>query len=120
MVNARCVVLRILALSAVDARAGHRQAADRFGASAAGVSRRRKLARERGGPRPGAPGGDRRSGRVEAQAGLIRALLEETRDCTVEGLRAAPAARGHAFGCGTLQRFFHRHGITRKVRWVSI
>jgi len=34
----------------------------------------------------------------------------------VEELRAMLAEHGHAFGYGTLQRFFRRHGITRKKR----
>jgi transposase len=67
-----------------------------------------------GDPRPGPLGGDRRSGRVEAQGELIRELLEATPDITTEELRAALAERGHAFGCDTSQRFFRRHGLTRK------
>ena len=50
------------------------------------------------------------------RAALILALLAETPDITVEELRAALAARGHAFGYGTLQRFFTRRRITRKKR----
>jgi hypothetical protein len=34
----------------------------------------------------------------------------------VEELRTALGERGHAFGYGTLQRFFARHRITRKKR----
>jgi hypothetical protein len=66
--------------------------------------------------RPGPLGGDRRSGRVEAQAGLILRLLEDTPDITVEELRRALAEHGHRFGYGTIQRFFARHRITRKKR----
>ena len=66
--------------------------------------------------RPGPLGGDRRSGRIEAQAELVLGLLAETPDITVEELRAALATRGHAFGYGTLQRFFARRRITRKKR----
>jgi transposase len=116
MSKALSVDLRIRVLAAVEAGASHRQAAERFGVSAASVSRWGALAREKGEPRPGPLGGDRRSGRVEAQGGLIRAFLEKTPDITVEELRAALAGRGHAFGYGTLQRFFRRHGITRKKR----
>jgi hypothetical protein len=69
------------------------------------------------GPRTAGPwGGDRRSGRIEAQAPLILALLAETPDITVEELRAALGERGHAFGYGTMQRFFARHRIMRKKR----
>lgn len=116
MSKALSLDLRIRVLAAVDAGGSHRQVAERFGVSAASVSRWRRLAREKGDARPGPLGGDRRSGRVEAQAELIHALLEEKPDITVEELRAALAERGHAFGYGTLQRFFRRHGITRKKR----
>ena len=116
MSKALSVDLRIRVLAAVEAGASHRQAAERFGVSAASVSRWRALAREKGVPSPGPLGGDRRSGCVEAQGGLIKSLLEVTPDITVEELRAALAERGHAFGYGTLQRFFRRHGITRKKR----
>ena len=116
MSKALSLDLRVRVLAAVKAGASHRQAAERFGVSAASVSRWRTLARERGEPRPGPLGGDRRSGRIEAQGGLIRALLEKTPEITVEELRAALAERGHAFGYGTLQRFFRRHAITRKKR----
>jgi transposase len=76
----------------------------------------RALERAQGDARPGPLGGDRRSGRIEAQAELIRQLLAETPDATVEELRAALGERGHWFGYGTLQRFFRRHRITRKKR----
>ena len=76
----------------------------------------RALERVQGDARPGPLGGDRRSGRIEAQAVLIRQLLEETPDITTEELRQALGKRGHAFGYGTIQRFFRRHRITRKKR----
>ena len=116
MVNALSVDLRTRVVAAVAAGASHRMVAARFGVSAASVSRWRALERERGDVRPGALGGDRRSGRIEAQAPLILGLLAETPDITVEELRAALGGRGHAFGYGTVQRFFARHRITRKKR----
>ena len=116
MAKALSVDLRTRVLAAVAAGATHREAAARFGVSAASVSRWRRLEREKGDVRPGPLGGDRRSGRIEAQAALVLGLLAETPDITVEELRAALAARGHAFGYGTLQRFFARHRITRKKR----
>jgi transposase len=116
MVKALSVDLRTRVLAAVSAGASHRAAGARFGVSAASVSRWRALEREKGDLRPGALGGDRRSGRIEAQAPLNLTLLAETPDVTVEELRAALGERGHAFGYGTLQRFFARHRITRKKR----
>ncbi len=47
---------------------------------------------------------------------LIRQLVDDVPDATVEELRRALAERGHLFGYGTLQRFFRRHRITRKKR----
>lgn len=66
--------------------------------------------------RPGPLGGDRRSGRIEAEAELVLGLLAETPDITVEEMRTALATRGHVFGYGTLQRFFARRRTTRKKR----
>ena len=70
MSKALSVDLRIRVLNAVADGASHRQAAARFGVSAASVSRWRALERNQGHPRPGPLGGDRRSGRVEAQGAL--------------------------------------------------
>jgi transposase len=103
-------------LAAVAGGLSHRAAGERFGVSAASVSRWRALERQQGNAQPKALGGDRRSGRIEAQAGLVHSLLEETPDITIEELRRALATRGHPFGFGTIQRFFKRHRITRKKR----
>ena len=84
MVKALSVDLRTRVLAAVAGGATHREAAERFGVSAASVSRWRSLLRERGDAQPGALGGDRRSGRIEAQADLILRLLDEMRDATIE------------------------------------
>ena len=94
----------------------HRAAAARFGVSAASVSRWRALERKQGDARPKALGGDRRSGRIEAQPGAILGLLEESRDMTIEELRAALGEWGLTFSYGSVQRFLQRHGITRKKR----
>ena len=64
-------------------------------------------------PPLGPLGGDRRPARVEAQGALIRALLEETPDITIEELRMALAERGRRFGFGTIQRVFRRRAIVR-------
>jgi transposase len=116
MSKALSVDLRVRVLAAVAAGATHREVAVRFGVCAASVSRWRRLEREKGCVRPGPLGGDQRSGRIEAQADLVLGLVAETPDITVEELRVALASRGHAFGYGTLQRFFVRHRITRKKR----
>jgi transposase len=116
MSKALSLDLRSRVLAAVAAGASHRVAAVRFGVSAASVSRWRALARAQGDARPKALGGDRRSGRIEEQATLIRRILGETPDITIEELRRTLDGHGHRFGYGTIQRFFARHKITRKKR----
>jgi transposase len=103
-------------LSAVAQGATHREAAARFGVSAASVSRWRALEHERGDVRPGPLGGDRRSGRIESQATLVLQMLDSMCDATIDELRRALGEQGHWFGYGTLRRFFARHRITRKKR----
>jgi transposase len=116
MSRALSVDLRVRVLGVVAAGATHREAAERFGVSAASVSRWRKLEREQGDPRPGRLGGDRRSDRIEAHHDTVMAALGSDRDATIEEVRASLAERGLAFGFGTIQRFFKRHAITRKKR----
>ena len=94
-------------------------AAARFGVSAASVSRWRRLEREKGDVRPGPLGGDRRSGRIEAEAEMVLGLLAETPGITVEELRAALATHGHAFGYGTLQRLGN-WGVFPPSRFSSV
>ena len=116
MSKALSLDLRIRVLSSVSEGMSHRAAAGRFGVSAASVSRWRALERDRGDARPKALGGDRRSERIEVQRGVILSLLEESRDMTIEELRAALGERGLVFSYGSVQRFLVRHGITRKKR----
>ena len=90
------------------------QAALRFGVSAASASRWRTVGRKQGDAKPGPLGDDRRSKRIEAHAEMILALVDETKDITLEELRAALADQDLRFGYGTLWRFFDRRGITLK------
>lgn len=116
MSKALSVDLRVRVLAAVAAGATHRQAAERFGVSAASVSRWRAREREQGDPRPKALGGDRRSGRIDSHHDAVMAALGPQRDATIEEVRRSLAERGLSFGFGTIQRFFARHSITRKKR----
>jgi transposase len=116
MSRALSVDLRVRVLSAVAYGLTHRQAAERFGVSAASVSRWRKREREQGNPKPRALGGDRRSGRIEAHGAMILAMLEETADITLQELRRQLGENGLVFGDGTVRRFLKRHKITRKKR----
>jgi len=116
MSRALSVDLRVRVLRALAVGATHREAAERFGVSAASVSRWRKRERDQGNPRPGYVGGDRRSDRIEAHHDAVMAALGPDRDATIEEVRASLATQGLAFGFGTIQRFFVRHAITRKKR----
>lgn len=118
MSKALSVDLRARVLGAVTQGASRREAAARFGVSPASVSRWRWLEREQGDLKPGPLGGDRLSGRIEAQARLILQVLDEMCDATIEELQAAFWKRGHWFGYGTWRRFFQRRCITRKKRRV--
>jgi transposase len=108
--------LRTRVLAAISGGLSCRQAAARFGVSAASAIRWRALERRQGDVRPKAMGGDRRSERLEVHAATIHALVAETRDITIEELRAALAERGIVASYGSLWRFFARHRITRKKR----
>ena len=114
MSKALSLDLRVRVLAAVEAGASHREAAERFGVSAASVSRWRRLAREQGSPRPGPLGGDRRSARIEAHAPVILALVDAKPDITLVEIKDGLAQQGVPVGIGTLWRFFRRHAITLK------
>src|SRR6266545_8096865 len=98
MSKALSLDLRTRVVAAVGAGLSHREAGERFGVSAASVSRWRALERSQGDVRAKAMGGDRRSGGIEAHKELILSILAETPDITIEEMRQALAERGHAFG----------------------
>ena len=108
--------LRVRVLVAVAQGLSHRAAGDRFGVSAASVSRWRALEREQGDARARRLGGDRRSGRIEAHRDMILAMIKQTPDMAIEELRQALAEKDLVVGYGTIRRFFARHAITRKKR----
>ena len=116
MSKALSVDLRSRVLAAIAGGMSCRQAALRFGVSASSAIRWRALQRRQGDARPKALGGDRRSGRIEAHAGVILALIEETPDITLAELKARLADKGIDVGIGTLWRFFDRRRITLKKR----
>ena len=101
MSKALSLDLRTRVLAAIAGGLSCRQAAQRFGVSASSAIRWRGLERRQGDARPKALGGDRRSGRIEARAGLILGLVEATPDITLEELRTA--ARGPRRGSGLRQ-----------------
>lgn len=108
--------LRVRVLRAVGEGVSHREVGQRFGVSAASVSRWRRLERDNAAVAGRPRGGDRRSGRIEAHAGAILAKLAGQPDATLDELRADLAGDGLVFGDGSLRRFLKRHNITRKKR----
>jgi transposase len=93
-----------------------RQAAERFGVSAASAIRWCAREKATGSPAAGKRGGDRWSARIDVHKGLILSLVDEVCDITLKELQARLAERGHSFSIGALWRFFDRHDITWKKR----
>ena len=116
MSKALSLDLRSRVLAAIGEGLSCRQAALRFGVSASSAIRWCARERTQGDARPKALGGDRRSGRIEAHAGLILSLVEETPDITLVEIKSMLAEKGVEVGIGTLWRFFDRRRITLKKR----
>ncbi len=106
--------LRVRVVEAVEAGASRRQAAARFGVSISSAIRWVSRWRDQGEICARPQGGDRRSGRIEAQAGFLLGQVEQRPDMTLAELQALLRERGVAVGIGTLWRFFERHGISFK------
>ena len=116
MLKALSVDLRERVVAAVRAGATHREAAERFGVSAASVSRWQVLERGQGDVRPKALGGDRKSARIDVHKPTILEALGPEADRSIEDVRQVLQEDGLVFSFGALQRFFKRHAITRKKR----
>src|SRR5580692_12941180 len=114
MATALSMDLRVRVLSEIDAGASCRQAAKRFGVSAASAIRWHALRRRAGHARPQRQGGGRRSHRIEAHAQTILDVLATKRDMTLPEMKALLAEKGLGFGVTTLWRFFARHWIRLK------
>jgi transposase len=109
--------LRIRVIRAVEGGMSRNAAARRFGVSIASAVRWMDVYLRTGRSAPRPRGGDRRSGRIEAQADLLLRAVEEVPDITLAELRARLIAdRGEAFAISTIHDFFRRHGITFKKR----
>jgi transposase len=108
--------LRKRVVTAIENGMSCRAAATRFGVSAASAIRWRQLSLRHGTPAAKPQGGDRRSARIEAQAGFILGAIKAKDDITLIELQTLLAERGTPVGLGTLWRFFDRHRITRKKR----
>ena len=116
MSKALSLDLRIRVLAAIAAGASCRQAAERFGVSAASAIRWRARERLEGHARPKALGGDRRSVRIEAHADLILGWVKVEPDLTLAELRTRLADAGVTVAVSSLWRFFERRRISLKKR----
>jgi transposase len=117
MAQALSMDLRVRVVAAIAGGMSRRQAAQRFGVSAASAIRWCQLERERGSCAPGKVGGDRRSGRIEAEAAFILSQVAARPDITLAELaETLRRERGLGVGLGTIWRFFDRRGITFKKR----
>ncbi len=116
MAKALSVDLRERVVAVVAAGASRRAAAARFGVGISSAIRWCAQAREAGSVAPGPLGGDRRSARIEAHAGLILGMLDGKPDITLAEIQTQLARAGVAAGIGTIWRFFERRRITRKKR----
>src|SRR5512136_3364663 len=108
--------LRERVVAAVSSGMSRRQAAERFGVSAASAIRWCQRQNETGSPASYKRGGDRWSARIDAHKSLILSLVDETCDITLKELQGQLAERGLSFSIGSLWRFFARHKITWKKR----
>lgn len=108
--------LRARVLSAVDCGLSCRQAAERFGVSAASAIRWAQLRRAVGDARPKPQGGDRLSHKTETHAALILCELAATPDITLPELKGKLSVQGAHVSVAALWRFCHRHKLTRKKR----
>ena len=93
-----------------------RKAAAHFGVSASSAIRWHNHWRKKGDVRPKAQGGDRKTGRIEAEAGFLLDQIEASPDLTLAELQSLLDERGLPVGIGTLWRFFDRHGVTFKKK----
>jgi transposase len=109
--------LRVRVVRAVEGGMSRNAAARRFGVSIASAVRWMDEYLRTGRTAPKPRGGDRRSGRIEAQADLLMSAIEETPDITLAELRERLIAeRGESFAISTIHDFYRRHDITFKKR----
>ncbi len=102
-------------VSAVDGGLSCRSAAKRFGVAASTAIDWVGRWRRTGDIRPRPQGGDKRSQRIEAHAGAILALIEETPDITLAEIAAyLDGAHGLRVAQSTVWRLLDRRGMTFK------
>jgi transposase len=111
--------LRQRVIAAIDGGLSCRQAAERFGVSAASAIRWRSRQREAGDFAPKQQGGDSRSRRIEAHAPFILNAVDTKSDITLAELRDKLKDHGARASIASLWRFFQRRKITLKKRRLT-
>lgn len=116
MAKSLSIDLRQRVIAAIDGGLSCRQAAERFGVSAASAIRWRDRQQKAGDFAPKQQGGDRKSQRIEAHAQLILDTVAVKPDITLVELRGKLMEQGITAGVASLWRFFDRRKITLKKR----
>ncbi len=116
MARALSCDLRERVVEAINQGLSRRQAAARFGVSPSSAIRWAALSRTTGDVAPKKQGGDRRSGRIEAQASFLLEEVAKAPDMTLAELQAKLDPRGVRVGTTSIWRFFQRRRITLKKR----
>jgi transposase len=102
-------------IAAVEGGATRRAVADRFGVVASTVTKLVKHVARTGSLEPAKQGGDRRSGRIEAHAEELLALVAGSPDTTLEEIAAhLKEVHGETFVVSTIWRCLNRHGLSFK------
>jgi transposase len=107
--------LRARVVGAVEGGASRREAAARYQVSVSFVVKLLQRWRRTGSLAPGRSGGQR-AHRLAAHGGLVRRLLIEQPDVTLEELGRRLAAEGVQVGRSSIDRFLKAIGLTRKKR----
>lgn len=106
-----------LRIRVIKAGMSRNAAARRFGVSIASAVRWMDEYLRTGRTAPKPRGGDRRSGRIEAQADLLMQRIEAAPEITLSELRERLITeRDETFALSTIHDFYRRHGITFKKK----
>lgn len=109
--------LRLRVIRSVEGGMSRNQAARHFGVSIASAVRWMDEYLRTGRTAPKPRGGDRRSGRIEAQHDFLMAAIAKEPDITLAELRERLIEeRGERFALSTIHDFFRRHGVSFKKR----
>jgi len=103
-------------IGAIDAGLSRRTAAAQYEVAPSTAIRWDNERRATGSFAPKSQGGDMRSRKIEANAGVIHDALEETPDITLAELCIRLSERGIAASTSLLWRFLRRHGIHAEKR----